>query len=484
VARAVFLASAPRDESNPGVESARVVLGSVQPGESPGSFRDALSRLSNMATYVYVDGTRYWYSLKANINRLATERANSNFNDDAADDEVKRRLQSNRQAGPFAAVHVFPEGPGDVTDDDDGVHLVVLPPTHSHVPNTTDSLALQLAELILNQRNAGPRVNRNLLVFVAATEARLSEIRQAARTYLAWKSVEDDKEKLQLTPNDLKLAQTKMNDASITIDQRIFETFQSILVPSQQPGTKDLVWDIAKTSGTGSLAERVAKKLESEEKLITRYSGTRVRMDLDRIPLWSDNRDISVGDLWKRYSQFPYLPRLASRAVLDYAVSSGVSSLDWENETFAVADAFDGGQWKGLRVREQVVTTPGMLIVHPEPAQAQLAKSQPKGFEPEEGGEKDGSGGIPGGLPPKKPSPGAEAPKHYFATFELDRVRAIKELESVLESVIDHLSKAPNATVKLVLDIDATSDGFTDSTVRTVRENSGQLGAKNSEFDS
>jgi predicted AAA+ superfamily ATPase len=489
VARAVFLASAPRDGQNPGVESNRVVLGAAQPGEAPGSFKDALGRLSSLATYVYVDGSRYWYSLKANINRLATERANSNFNDDSADDEIKRRLQSVRRSEPFAAVHVFPDGPGDVTDDDDGVHLVVLPPTHSHVPNTGDSAALKLAETILGQRSAGPRVNRNLLVFVAATEARLAEIRQAARTYLAWKSVEEDKDKLQLTPNDLKLAQTKMQDANATIEQRIFETFQSILVPSQQPASKEVIWDVAKTSGTGTLAERVAKKLESEEKLITRYSGTRVRMDLDKIPLWSENRDISVGELWKRYSQFPYLPRLANRGVLDHAVSAGVSNIDWSNETFAIADAFDDGVWKGLRAAEQVTTTPGMLLVHPEPALGQMAKSKPSGGTGATGdengtGDSGGDGGTGTGEGKESGGEKAGEPRSYFATFELDRVRAIKQLESILQDIVDHLSKAPDASISLVLDINATSSGYSTATVRTVGENATTLGAKNSEFES
>jgi hypothetical protein len=481
VARAVFLASAPRDEANRGVESNRVILGVAQPGESPGSFGDGLKRLSGQGTFVYVDGTRFWYSLKANINRLATERANSNFNDDSADDELKRRLQSGRQNGPFAAIHIFPDGPGDVTDDDDGVHLVVLPPTASHIPNTTDSEALKLAETILTQRNAGPRVNRNLLVFVAPTDARLAEIRQAARTFLAWKSVEEDKDSLQLTPNDLRLAQTKMREADTTIEQRIFETFQSILVPSQQPGTAVINWEVAKTSGSGSLADRVAKKLESEEKIILRYSGTRVRMDLDRIPLWSDRKDISVGDLWKRYSQFPYLPRLASRSVLDHAIGDGVAKVDWVGESFAYADAHDGTKWVGLVVQRQVHASPGGFLVHPESAQKQIDQTKPIG-DPVAPGEPPAPGDpIPGPGDPQPPA--GSGHKRYYATFDIDPVRAIRQVESILQNITDHLGKSPGATVRIVLDIDASSDRYSDSTVRVVRENANNLGAKNNAFE-
>ena len=64
--------------------------------------------------------------------------------------------------------HVFAEGPGDVDDDDEGVRLVVLAPDATHSLNDQNSPAVALAERILAQRDGGPRLNRNLLVFTAA----------------------------------------------------------------------------------------------------------------------------------------------------------------------------------------------------------------------------------------------------------------------------------------------------------------------------
>ena len=99
VARAVYLASAPREEARRGIDIKLITLGVAQPGESPGTFADALRRLSGDATYLYVDGAQYWYSLRANITRLAADRAASNVTDDNADDEIKRRLQATRAIG-------------------------------------------------------------------------------------------------------------------------------------------------------------------------------------------------------------------------------------------------------------------------------------------------------------------------------------------------------------------------------------------------
>ena len=63
VARTIYLGSAPtQTAANRGIEDRRVKLGSVMPGESPAVFGDALRRLAASATYLYQDGSRYWYS--------------------------------------------------------------------------------------------------------------------------------------------------------------------------------------------------------------------------------------------------------------------------------------------------------------------------------------------------------------------------------------------------------------------------------------
>jgi hypothetical protein len=72
----------------------------------------------------------------------------------------------------------------------------------------------------------------------------------------------------------------------------------------------------------------VGKKLESDENLITSYAGIRVRMDLDKIPLWNDRGDIEIQKLWSYYWRYPYLPRLARFEVLASAIGDGVASFN------------------------------------------------------------------------------------------------------------------------------------------------------------
>ena len=175
------MSSAPRADGSRGVDLKSVVLGCVQPGEPVAMFGDALKRLSGQATHLYVDGSQYWYSLQPNVTRVAADRAASNYTDRDADDEVKARIATQTNRGNFSAIQIFAEGPGDVPDDDDGARLVLLAPDATHSANDENSPAINLATEILSQRDGGPRLNRNLLVFTAAAANRLTELRAAGR---------------------------------------------------------------------------------------------------------------------------------------------------------------------------------------------------------------------------------------------------------------------------------------------------------------
>ena len=76
VARTIYLGSAPSaGVAHRGIEDRRVKLGCVTPGESSAVFGDALRRVAAAATYLYQDGTRFWYDTQATVTKLAEDRA-------------------------------------------------------------------------------------------------------------------------------------------------------------------------------------------------------------------------------------------------------------------------------------------------------------------------------------------------------------------------------------------------------------------------
>jgi hypothetical protein len=246
-----------------------------------------------------------WYSLQPSVTRLAHDRAASHFTTDDADEEIRRRLATVTRAGQrgdFVNVHPAPRSPADVPDEPK-VRLVVLGPEHPHSGKTADSAARVSARRCLDKRAAADRLHRNMLIFLAPDKARLDELRQGVRDYLAWKSIELEKETLNLDNFQSRQAETKRAQFDDVVVQRIGETFTWILVPSQFATDPTVTWEETRVSGPDPLAVRVGKKLRSEEALITEYSGARLRMDLDRVPLWRGDH-VGLKQLWSDYSQY------------------------------------------------------------------------------------------------------------------------------------------------------------------------------------
>jgi predicted AAA+ superfamily ATPase len=110
VARTVYLGSAPKAAARRGLEDRRIKLGCVMPGESPSVFGDALRRLAATATYLYQDGSHFWYDTQPTVTKLAEDRAEQlRRNPDRVAMELEKRLRTNlRNSGGFSRVHPLP----------------------------------------------------------------------------------------------------------------------------------------------------------------------------------------------------------------------------------------------------------------------------------------------------------------------------------------------------------------------------------------
>jgi hypothetical protein len=85
---------------------------------------------------------------------------------------------------------------------------------------------------------------------------------------------------------------------------------------------------------------RASKKLRSDELYLTSFASTRLRMELDRVPLWRSNH-VAVKQLVEDFARYLYLPRLKDSTVLLHAIGDGMTLLTWEQDSFAFADSFD-----------------------------------------------------------------------------------------------------------------------------------------------
>lgn len=486
VARTIYMGSAPMQKtSNRGIDDRQVKLGCVQPGESTATFGDALRHLSNRATYLYVDGKRYWYSTQPTVTRLAEDRAAQLNEHDVMEQITKRLGKQAGSRGGFAKVHPCPVSHGDVPDEPEA-RLVILPPDKPHSGKDANSPARKEAAATLEWRGTSPRNYRNAVVFLAADATRLKDLQQATRQYMAWNSICIESDQLNLDSFQKNQAATKLKNADETVNSQIPETYQWLLTPGQPTTKGPIGWTETKQSGQDALAVRAAKKMERDELLMTKMGGTRLRLELDKVPLWRGDH-VSLKQLAHDFAKYLYLPRLRDFDVLLAAVRDGVCQLMWRTETFAYAERWDDGakRYAGLHAINvgQILMDGQSVLVKPDVAGRQIdadlaaeAKrnsagdtANSKAASPTGGGS--GTSAISPGHPPSAHVL-APKPRRFHGVVVLDTLRMGRDAGRIAEEIVQHLSSMTGVDVSVTLEIEANiPEGASDELVRTITEN-------------
>lgn len=486
VARTIYVGSAPTQRAaNRGIDDRQVKLGCVQPGETVATFGDAIRRLTDRATYLYVDGSRYWYSTQPTVTRLAEDRASQLHEHDVMDEIVRRLRDEARSRGDFHRVHACLNS-SDIPDEREA-RLVILGPEHSHSKGQVDSAARKEAQTVLDSRGNSPRSYKNTLVFLAGDASRLKDLQTAIRHFLAWKSICDEREQLNLDPFQTKQADTKRKNADDTVNVRIPEAYQWLLVPNQ-PDPKGLPeWTETRLQGADSLALRASKKLRNEEMLLVQMGGVRLRLELDRVPLWRGN-DVLVKQLVEDFATYLYLPRLRDSDVLLAAIREGITLLIWQSETFGYAQSKDAeGRYLGLvgGTSAAVQSEGGSMIVKPEVAaeqrcrdaevlKAKVGNGSIAVAETEQVGKEGQSSraGTTYGADTGILLPAAPTYRRFHGSVRLDSLRVGRDASRIADEVIQHLSKYIGVNVEVTLEIRAElPEAATEKTIRDVTEN-------------
>jgi len=514
VARTIYLGSAPTLRSqNRGLPVRQINLGCTQPGESVAIFGDALRRLADSSAYLTVEGQRYWYSTQPTVARLAQDRA-AQYSDEEVLDKIEERVraeQANR--GDFARVHPCPASSSDVADDDMAARLVILKPRFSHALHDAQSSGMAQARDILNTRGDALRHYRNTLVFLAADRARLEDLKQGMRQFLAWESILRDSESLNLDASQRNQASTRLKSAEETVKARIPETYIWLLVPEQldthQP--ESIEEYRLQPQPQSPLASNASRKLRTEDLLLTQYAGTLLRGKMDEIPLWRGDH-VTVKELAEFFARYLYLPRLKNTEVLLAAIREGVQSLTWEQETFAYADSYDAERQRylGLKAGQQVqvALNSNAVVVKPEAAARQfvadaqvtqqaataLTYTAPGASSAKSPAvsERGGSTLLEPARPTATPSsteqttlPAERTPQaqRFHGSIKLNPRMMAGNAGTIMDEVVRHLTAIYGADVQVTLEIQATIPAVPDDIKRTIEENCRTLRFESFDFE-
>jgi hypothetical protein len=254
-------------------------------------------------------------------------------------------------------------------------------------------------------------------------------------------------------------------------------------VPTQTTPQSVVEWQSFRLTGQDALAARASKKLKGDELLVTSFGSGRLRMELDRIPLWRGDH-VEIRQLVEDFGKYTYLPRLRDPEVLLGAIRSGLALLTWQKDSFAYAESYDESErrHRGLQGGRQVSSVeadgPG-LLVKSEIARRQLdAETKPET-------KSDEDNAPPAQDHPDHPGPAEVARlKRFHGSVELDPGRVGRDASRIADEVISHLTGLLGTSVTVTLEIEAEiPNGAPENVVRTVTENARTLKFRNQGFE-
>ena len=81
-------------------------------------------------------------------------------------------------------------------------------------------------------------------------------------------------------------------------------------------------------SGQDTLAARASKRLKGDELLMTGFAVTRLRMELDRVPLWRGDQ-VPIKQIVEDFARYLYLPRVGKPSQSDASHVLQLRTLRW-----------------------------------------------------------------------------------------------------------------------------------------------------------
>ncbi|AFA71243.1 protein of unknown function DUF499 [Gordonia polyisoprenivorans VH2] len=482
-ARAIFIEATPTlDAALKGKDRKSITLGVAMPGDVLGNIGSALDGLQEKSSHYYGEEGRYWYDTQPSLNRLAAERAAQLPMDEVHDEALTRLRRVFKGSTDIIAEVVHPESSSDV-DEADHLRLVVVPPQYVHNGKDKDSSASQWILDLLRQRGNAPRSNVNTIVAVAADEKQWGTMESALRSYLAWNSIFDETTRLDLTQSAAAQAQSMLETANRTVDDRLAHTWIWALHAVQDdPQAPFVVGQVRADGLEKNITKRIGTKLSSADAAHSFLANRVVRLDIEEFlrARWTRGF-ISFTELWAYYCRYPYLHRLRDKSVLVRALEESLLDAAFLETGFALATGFDSatGDFLGLAVPlEDTEFGPfdtTTLVVRPDLAVDQRQRELERETEPKPDSRHTEK---PKRASSSAPSSQTIADATFVLRHSIDPSGDMPgELQTIAQEILEVLRNADPDVLDITLLVEAQkADGFDANTVRAVKQNADDLG--------
>ncbi|MDR0630682.1 MAG: DUF499 domain-containing protein, partial [Holosporales bacterium] len=499
VSRTLVLGSAPssRGQNIRGIEKSRIRLGVMQPYQNISDYNSALDELQDSLTFLYTNDSRsrFWFDTRPTLKKTVHDRV-TQYDDSKAFHEIENRLKKLHRIAPFSGVHPCPINTSDIPDEQ-VLRLVILPPTQTYETNInksnnvsiTSNKAMETSLKYATAKGNTTRTYQNMLLFIAPDYNSLANLVDSTKYYLAWKTILEDSETLNLDEIQKKEAIREINTNESTMLHRLVECYRWLLIPETDKEHPDKAIEFeqirltADSEDINSIIENAKNRLIQDQKIICSYSPLFLKKVLDTL-LWQENDSISIEKIWNTFTSYCYMPKLSNFTVLENTIREGLRSQDY----FAMATGFENNKYIDLKYNQpdsQIYKQ--NLLVKIDVAKKQLISIKiPEGTTTPislDGGDTfQQSSGLTQPIPPTHTQTShKEELKNFFMSVDLNPERINRDVNDINQEILNHFR---GNTIKITLDVSIeSSTSFIDDTIRTVKENCTSLNIKKFEFN-
>jgi len=308
-------------ESNGGMargEAGNATLGEIrlalgEPDLDLGNVETALEALRCECYYLTAEGSRYRFSLRANLNKVLADRLGS-VADENVDEAIGKQVHSLFPSGHGAERFVFPED-SSVVPDRPVLTIAVLAFDRSREDG--DRTDRHIEALIKNHGNTG-RTCKSALLF--AVPERPGAAREAARRTLAWEIIRDDASSgLQLGDADQSQLAEGIRKAACDLKEAAWRTYMWVVFLDTGGSLRWIDLGLTHAGSERSLIALILRRLEQDDEVLSQLSPSFLLRNWPSTPEWTTR---AVRDA---FFASPRFPRILSSEVIKQAIARGVS---------------------------------------------------------------------------------------------------------------------------------------------------------------
>jgi hypothetical protein len=288
-------------------------LAVAEPELDIGNVDAVLEALSRNSYFLQIDGMRYWFGLRPNLNKVFDDRKGGVSQPQADEYSRKAIIEVFNANGGIKRIF-FPEKSSEIPDQP-VLTLVVLSPERRRQEEAT----LSLVESLTKEHGSSARTFKSALLWALAEND--TALSKEARAVLAWESIKDEQHPLQLDDRQVKEVATKLESAKRDLKEAVWSSYRSLALLGKENKMNLIDLGRIHSSAARTLIDLYLGQLKRSGQVEERVSPNfLVRNWPPAFKEWSTK---AVRDAFFASPQFP---RLINAEAVKETIASGVTN--------------------------------------------------------------------------------------------------------------------------------------------------------------